>query len=67
MPHEAAALAEALAKLSEEGAELLIAFGASAITDRADVIPAAIEAAGGTRSPFRHAGRSRQSAPRRRA
>ncbi len=47
VPHDAAALAEALAKLKAEGAELLIAFGASAITDRADVIPAAIEKAGG--------------------
>ncbi len=47
VPHEAAALAGALAKLKDEGAELLIAFGASAITDRADVIPAAIEKAGG--------------------
>ena len=46
-PHEVAPLADALRKLSGEGAELLIAFGASAITDKADVIPAAIEAAGG--------------------
>jgi molybdenum cofactor cytidylyltransferase len=46
--HTAPALAEALARLRDEGAELLIAFGASAITDAADVIPAAIEAAGGT-------------------
>ncbi len=47
VPHDAAALAAALTKLKGEGAELLIAFGASAITDRADVIPAAIELAGG--------------------
>jgi molybdenum cofactor cytidylyltransferase len=47
VPHEVSALAEALRKLRDEGADLLIAFGASAITDRADVIPAAIEAAGG--------------------
>ncbi len=47
VPHDAVALAEALAKLKGAGAELLIAFGASAITDRADVIPAAIEKAGG--------------------
>jgi molybdenum cofactor cytidylyltransferase len=46
-PHEVAPLAEALRKLRGEGAELLIAFGASAITDKADVSPAAIEAAGG--------------------
>ena len=45
--HETAALAEALAKLRKEGAELLIAFGASAITDSDDVIPAAIRQAGG--------------------
>ena len=48
VPHDVAPLADALKKLSSEGAELLIAFGASAITDKADVIPAAIEAAGGT-------------------
>ncbi len=46
--HETTALAEALGKLSREGAELLIAFGASAITDENDVIPAAIRQAGGT-------------------
>ncbi len=47
VPHDVAPLAQALTKLRGEGAELLIAFGASAITDKADVIPAAIEAAGG--------------------
>jgi molybdenum cofactor cytidylyltransferase len=47
VPHEASDLAAALKELRDEGAELLIAFGASAITDAADVIPAAIEAAGG--------------------
>jgi molybdenum cofactor cytidylyltransferase len=46
-PHDAGALAGALAKLKADGADLLVAFGASAITDRADVIPAAIEKAGG--------------------
>jgi molybdenum cofactor cytidylyltransferase len=45
--HDVAPLADALRELSAGGAELLIAFGASAITDTADVIPAAIEAAGG--------------------
>ena len=45
--HETTALAEALGKLRGEGAELLIAFGASAITDSDDVIPAAIRQAGG--------------------
>lgn len=52
VPHESAALAAALGRLAGEGAELLIAFGASAITDRADVIPAAIEAAGGRVTHF---------------
>jgi molybdenum cofactor cytidylyltransferase len=45
-PHEAAALAAALEKVAPES-DLLIVFGASAITDRRDVIPAAIEALGG--------------------
>jgi len=52
VPHDTEALAAALKKLRDQGAELLIAFGASAITDAADVIPAAIEAAGGTVSHF---------------
>ena len=46
VPHEIPALAAALADLAP-GCDLLIVFGASAITDRRDVIPAAIEAAGG--------------------
>jgi molybdenum cofactor cytidylyltransferase len=45
-PHEIGALAEALARLAL-GADALIIFGASAITDRRDVIPAAVEAFGG--------------------
>jgi molybdenum cofactor cytidylyltransferase len=45
-PHEIGPLAEALARLAP-GADALIIFGASAITDRRDVIPAAIEAFGG--------------------
>ncbi|MGH6925718.1 MAG: NTP transferase domain-containing protein [Propylenella sp.] len=47
VPHDTAALAGALGALLDEGADLLIAFGASAITDSSDVIPAAIERAGG--------------------
>ncbi|MGZ8390502.1 MAG: NTP transferase domain-containing protein [Rhodoplanes sp.] len=47
VPHERAALAQALRELVESGAELAIVFGASAIADRRDVIPAAIEAIGG--------------------
>jgi molybdenum cofactor cytidylyltransferase len=46
VPHEVGPLAKALAKLIG-GADALVAFGASAITDRRDVIPAAIQAIGG--------------------
>jgi len=46
VPHEIGPLAKALARMVD-GADALIAFGASAITDRRDVIPAAIEAIGG--------------------
>jgi len=46
VPHEIGPLAKALARLID-GADALIVFGASAITDRRDVIPAAIEAIGG--------------------
>jgi molybdenum cofactor cytidylyltransferase len=45
-PHDVGALCEALQRL-EPQAEVLVVFGASAITDRRDVIPAAIEAFGG--------------------
>ncbi|GAB5506473.1 MAG: molybdopterin-binding/glycosyltransferase family 2 protein [Rhizobiaceae bacterium] len=45
-PHEAAALAEALKPLAAEN-DLVIAFGASAVSDEDDVIPAAIRLAGG--------------------
>ncbi|RBP11400.1 molybdenum cofactor cytidylyltransferase [Roseiarcus fermentans] len=44
--HDAAALLEALGRV-EPQADALVVFGASAITDRRDVIPAAIEAFGG--------------------
>jgi molybdenum cofactor cytidylyltransferase len=47
VPHESAALARALAEVLREGAELAIVFGASAIADRRDVIPAALETIGG--------------------
>ena len=46
VPHEIGPVAKALARLID-GSDALIAFGASAITDRRDVIPAAIEAIGG--------------------
>lgn len=44
--HETDALAPAIARAAEAG-DLVIVFGASAITDRRDVIPASVEAAGG--------------------
>ncbi len=50
--HAAAAVAEGLRTGEAAGAELLFVFGASAITDRRDVIPAGIEAAGGTVAHF---------------
>ncbi len=46
VPHEVGPLAKALGRLVG-GCDALIAFGASAITDRRDVIPVAIEAIGG--------------------
>jgi molybdenum cofactor cytidylyltransferase len=45
--HDAQLVADALRAGDEAGAELLFVFGASAITDRRDVIPAGIEQAGG--------------------
>lgn len=48
VPHEAVALTPAIAASLTDGAELVLVAGASAILDRRDVIPAAIEAAGGT-------------------
>src|SRR5215468_6129609 len=47
VPHEQRALAHAMQEVLGEGAELVIVFGASAIADRRDVIPAAVEAIGG--------------------
>ncbi len=47
VPHEQAALARAIDEVRTAGAELVIVFGASAIADRRDVIPMAIETAGG--------------------
>ena len=45
--HEQRALAAAIDELLGGGAELVIVFGASAIADRRDVIPAAVETIGG--------------------
>ncbi len=47
VPHEQAALAKTLQEVLDAGAELVVVFGASAIADRRDVIPAAVEAIGG--------------------
>jgi molybdenum cofactor cytidylyltransferase len=47
VPHDRDALARALDDVLKAGAELTIIFGASAIADRRDVIPMAIEAVGG--------------------
>jgi molybdenum cofactor cytidylyltransferase len=52
VPHETAALARALEEVLAAGAELVLVFGASAIADRRDVIPAAVEAIGGTIEHF---------------
>jgi molybdenum cofactor cytidylyltransferase len=47
VPHESAPLAKAIEEVLREGAELVLVFGASAIADRRDVIPSAVEAVGG--------------------
>src|SRR3954470_18844338 len=47
VPHEQGAVAKAVDEVLTEGAELVVVFGASAIADRRDVIPAAVEAIGG--------------------
>ncbi len=50
--HDPAVLARALAEMLDSGAELVIVFGASAIADRRDVIPAAVETVGGVVEHF---------------
>ena len=47
VPHDASSVARALAALVDEGLDLLLVLGASAIVDRRDVIPVAIERIGG--------------------
>ncbi|WP_127090006.1 NTP transferase domain-containing protein [Aquabacter cavernae] len=47
VPHEAEPLRAAIAGAAERGAQAIIVFGASAISDRSDVVPEALEAAGG--------------------
>jgi len=46
--HDVAAVARAIAALAADGLDPILALGASAIMDRRDVIPAALERAGGT-------------------
>ncbi|MBD1547723.1 NTP transferase domain-containing protein [Roseibium aggregatum] len=50
--HREEAVAEAMARLADQGADFLILFGASAVVDRKDILPAAIERAGGTVEQF---------------
>src|SRR3954471_3308643 len=47
VPHETKALAQALDEVLKAGAEMVVVFGASAIADTRDVIPAAVEEIGG--------------------
>ena len=47
VPHDVAAVAAALDAMAAEGLDLLLVLGASAIVDRKDVVPVAIEAIGG--------------------
>lgn len=47
VPHDMAAVRDALTRACDRDPGLFLVFGASAIVDRHDVIPAAIEAAGG--------------------
>ncbi|HEY5337678.1 MAG TPA: molybdopterin-binding/glycosyltransferase family 2 protein [Rhizomicrobium sp.] len=47
VPHETEPLAIAIREAKKAGCDPILIFGASAITDRRDVIPAAIERAGG--------------------
>jgi molybdenum cofactor cytidylyltransferase len=50
--HEAGPVADALARLRRQGAQVLLVAGASAVVDRRDVGPAAIVRAGGAISHF---------------
>jgi molybdenum cofactor cytidylyltransferase len=52
VPHDEAPLSQALDAVLKEGAELVVIFGASAIADRRDVIPSAIEQVGGAVEHF---------------
>ena len=50
--HDAPAVAQAIQGFQAEGPDILLIAGASAVVDRRDVIPAGIEAAGGTVEHF---------------
>jgi molybdenum cofactor cytidylyltransferase len=52
VPHDETVLKSAMKELLDLGAELVIVFGASAIADRRDVIPAALSGIGGTVEHF---------------
>jgi molybdenum cofactor cytidylyltransferase len=52
VPHDETVLAASIKELLGLGAELVIVFGASAIADRRDVIPAALTGIGGTVEHF---------------
>jgi molybdenum cofactor cytidylyltransferase len=52
VPHEQPALTKAIEDVFAAGAEMAIVFGASAIADRRDAIPAALESAGGAIEHF---------------
>jgi molybdenum cofactor cytidylyltransferase len=52
VPHEETALQAAMKEMLDRGAELVIVFGASAIADRRDVIPAALSGIGGAIEHF---------------
>jgi molybdenum cofactor cytidylyltransferase len=51
-PHETAPLAAAIKTLLADGADMILVSGASAVTDRQDVAPRAIEEAGGEITHF---------------
>jgi molybdenum cofactor cytidylyltransferase len=50
--HDQEQLAHAIQEVRREGAELILVFGASAIADRRDVIPTAVNAVGGSIEHF---------------
>jgi hypothetical protein len=62
VPHDSAAVAEAIAAARDNGAEAILVCGASAISDRRDVVPAAVVDAGGVVDRIGPAGGSRKSA-----